>query len=42
MEEKARVGFPDTHMLTKAGNKKKRKASNDVRGPVERRRWLVH
>lgn len=42
VKEKTRVGIPDAHVGTKAGNKKKRKASNDVHGPIQKRHWLVH
>ena len=30
MEKKTRIGMPDAHVGTKAGNKKNRKASNEV------------
>ena len=32
----------DARLGTKEVNKKKRKTGNDVRGPIEKRNWLVN
>ena len=40
--KKTRVGMPDAHVGTKAGNNKNSKTGNDVLGSIEKRHWLVH